>query len=87
MPVLIFFLSIPSEFGDARKFLWTNIFAMRFLVMLIVGSGSLHPQPDATTMLIFMAPMIGLYFVGMRLRSGGAKKNRQLAAEAAGKAQ
>jgi sec-independent protein translocase protein TatC len=83
LPVLIFFLSI---FGIVTpQFLWKNI---RYAILVIaIVAAIITPTPDATTMLIFMAPMIGLYFVGIAVSAVAVrKKNRQLAAEAAGKA-
>jgi sec-independent protein translocase protein TatC len=83
LPVLIFFLSI---FGIVTpQFLWTNI---RYAILVIaIVAAIITPTPDAMTMLIFMAPMIGLYFVGIAVSAVAVrKKNRQLAAEAAGKA-
>jgi sec-independent protein translocase protein TatC len=61
LPVLIFILSI---FGIVTpKFLFKNF---RYAMLLItVAAAIVTPTPDATTMLIFMAPMIGLYFVGI----------------------
>jgi sec-independent protein translocase protein TatC len=61
LPILIFFLSL---FGIVTpKFLWKN-FRYAILVIAIVAA-IVTPTPDAMTMLIFMAPMIGLYFVGI----------------------
>jgi sec-independent protein translocase protein TatC len=83
LPVLIFFLSI---FGIVTpQFLWRNI---RYAILVIaIVAAIITPTPDAMTMLIFMAPMIGLYFVGIAVSALAVrKKNRQLAAEAAGKA-
>jgi sec-independent protein translocase protein TatC len=61
LPVLIFILSI---FGLVTpKFLLKNF---RYAMLLItVAAAVLTPTPDATTMLVFMAPMIVLYFVGV----------------------
>jgi sec-independent protein translocase protein TatC len=61
LPVLIFFLSL---FGIVTpKFLWKNF---RYAILIItVIAAIITPTPDATTMLVFMAPMIGLYFVGL----------------------
>jgi len=76
--VLIFFLSI---FGIVTpQFLWTNI---RYAILVIaIVAAIITPTPDATTMLIFMAPMIGLYLSGSRSPQWAVrKKNRQLAAE------
>ncbi len=61
LPVLIFFLSL---FGIVTpKFLWKN-FRYAILIIAIVAA-IVTPTPDAMTMLIFMAPMVGLYFVGI----------------------
>ena len=61
LPVLIFFLSL---FGIVTpQFLWKNA---RYAILVIsVVAAIVTPTPDATTMLVFMAPMIGLYFLGM----------------------
>ena len=61
LPVLIFFLSL---FGIVTpKFLWKNA---RYAILIIsVVAAIVTPTPDATTMLVFMAPMIGLYFLGI----------------------
>ena len=61
MPILIFFLSL---FGIVTpKFLIQN---SKYAILLItVAAAVLTPTPDALTMLIFMAPMIGLYFAGV----------------------
>jgi sec-independent protein translocase protein TatC len=61
MPILIFFLSV---FGIVTpKFLVQN---SKYAILLItIAAAVLTPTPDALTMLIFMAPMIGLYFVGV----------------------
>ncbi|MGB0033940.1 MAG: twin-arginine translocase subunit TatC [Candidatus Acidiferrales bacterium] len=60
-PILIFFLAL---FGIVTpKFLLKN-FRYAMLVITIVAA-IVTPTPDATTMLIFMAPMVLLYFVGV----------------------
>jgi sec-independent protein translocase protein TatC len=61
MPVLIFFLAL---FGIVTpKFLWKNL---RYAILIIaVVAAIITPTPDALTMLIFMAPMVALYFVGI----------------------
>src|ERR1700724_3012000 len=58
-PLLVFFLSL---FGIVTtKFLWKNI---RYAILVIsIVAAVITPTPDAMTMLIFMAPMIALYFV------------------------
>jgi sec-independent protein translocase protein TatC len=61
LPVLIFILSV---FGIVTpKFLLRN-FQYAMLIITIVAA-IVTPTPDATTMLIFMAPMVVLYFVGV----------------------
>ena len=61
LPVLIFFLAL---FGIVTpKFLWQNL---RYAILIIaVIAAIITPTPDALTMLIFMAPMVGLYFLGI----------------------
>ena len=80
-PVLIFFLSL---FGIVTpKFLLKNF---RYAILIIaVVAAIITPTPDATTMLVFMAPMVALYFVGVGVSAIVARKReRRLAAEAAG---
>jgi sec-independent protein translocase protein TatC len=79
LPILVFFLSL---FGIVTpKFLWKNI---RYAILIIaIVAAVITPTPDAMTMLIFMAPMIGLYFVGIAVSAMVVrKKERQLAAAA-----
>lgn len=77
LPILIFFLSL---FGIVTpKFLWQN---MRYAILLIaVAAAIITPTPDAQTMLIFMLPMIGLYFVGIGVSAmvvrGKRKRERE----------
>jgi sec-independent protein translocase protein TatC len=61
MPVVVFILSL---FGIVTpKFLLKNF---RYAMLLItILAAIVTPSPDATTMLIFMAPMIVLYFVSV----------------------
>jgi sec-independent protein translocase protein TatC len=61
LPVLIFFLSL---FGIVTpKFLMKNL---RYAILVIaILAAILTPTPDATTMLVFMAVLVGLYFVGV----------------------
>jgi sec-independent protein translocase protein TatC len=78
-PILIFFLSL---FGIVTpKFLWRNV---RYAILAIsVVAAVITPTPDAMTMLIFMAPMLALYFVGIAVSAIVVrKKERQLAAAA-----
>ncbi len=61
LPVLIFFLALFNIVTP--KFLWKNL---RYAILVIaVIAAIVTPTPDAMTMLVFMAPMIGLYFVGI----------------------
>lgn len=61
LPVLIFILSL---FGIVTpKFLLKN-FRYAMLIITIVAA-VVTPTPDATTMLVFMAPMVALYFIGV----------------------
>jgi len=83
LPVLIFFLTL---FGIVTpQFLWKNI---RYAILVIaIVAAIITPSPDATTMLIFMAPMVGLYFVGIAVSAVVVRKReRRLAAEAAAEA-
>ena len=78
LPILIFFLSL---FGIVTpKFLWNN-FRYAVLVISIVAA-IITPSPDATTMLIFMAPMIGLYVVGIAVSAVVVnRREKRLASE------
>jgi sec-independent protein translocase protein TatC len=79
LPILIFFLSL---FGIVTpKFLWKN-FRYAILIIAIVAA-IVTPTPDAMTMLIFMAPMVGLYFVGIAVSAiVTRRRERRLAAPA-----
>jgi sec-independent protein translocase protein TatC len=82
LPILIFFLSL---FGIVTpQFLWKNF---RYAIAIIaVVAAIITPTPDAQTMLIFMAPMVFLYFVGIAVSwTVVRRKNRELAAEAKAK--
>jgi len=79
LPVLVFFLSL---FGIVTpKFLWKNI---RYAILVIsIIAAIITPSPDAMTMLIFMAPMVGLYFVGIGVSAVVTRKReRRLAVTA-----
>lgn len=79
LPVLVFFLSL---FGIVTpKFLWKNV---RYAILVIaIVAAVITPSPDAMTMLIFMAPMIGLYFIGIAVSAVVTRKReRRLAATA-----
>jgi sec-independent protein translocase protein TatC len=79
LPVLIFFLSL---FGIVTpKFLWNN---SKYAILVIsVIAAIVTPTPDAMTMLIFMAPMIALYFLGIVVSAVVTRRrDRRLAAPA-----
>lgn len=61
LPVLVFFLAL---FGIVTpQFLWKNV---RYAILIIaIIAAIVTPTPDALTMLIFMTPMLGLYFVSI----------------------
>jgi len=73
LPILIFFLSL---FGIVTpKFLWHNF---RYAILIIaVVAAIITPTPDAQTMLIFMLPMVALYFVGIAVSASVVKKKRK----------
>jgi sec-independent protein translocase protein TatC len=78
LPVLIFFLAL---FGVVTpQFLWKNV---RYAILIIaIIAAIVTPTPDALTMLIFMAPMLGLYFVSIGVAAfvvRNKKKNEALA--------
>ncbi|HEV2287618.1 MAG TPA: twin-arginine translocase subunit TatC [Candidatus Acidoferrales bacterium] len=73
LPVLIFVLSI---FGIVTpQWLWRN-FRYAILIITIIAA-FVTPTPDMTTMLIFMTPMIGLYFVGIGVSYMVFRRKRQ----------
>src|ERR1700688_1416175 len=73
LPILIFFLSL---FGIVTPtFLWKN-FRYAILVIAVVAA-IVTPTPDATTMLIFMAPMVSLYFVGIGVSAMVVRKREK----------
>ena len=73
LPVLIFCL---SWFGIVTPhWLWKNL---RYAILIItVIAAIVTPTPDATTMLIFMSPMIGLYFLGIGVSYMVFRKKRR----------
>ena len=80
LPVLIFILSM---FGIVTpKFLLRN-FRYAMLVITIVAA-VVTPTPDANTMLIFMAPMVVLYFIGVFISYVVFRKREQEKAREAG---
>jgi sec-independent protein translocase protein TatC len=79
LPILIFFLSV---FGIVTpKFLWQNF---RYAIAIIaIVAAIVTPTPDAQTMLIFMCPMVLLYFVGIGVSAMVVRgKKKRAAAEA-----
>jgi sec-independent protein translocase protein TatC len=77
LPVLIFFLSF---FGIVTpKFLIQNF---RYAILIIAIGAAIAAPPDALSMLIFMAPMVVLYFVGVLVSAiVTSKRKKRLAAE------
>jgi sec-independent protein translocase protein TatC len=77
MPVVIFILSL---FGIVTpKFLLANF---RYAMLLItVAAAIVTPTPDATTMLVFMAPMVVLYFIGVLVSYVVLRRKRAQALE------
>lgn len=79
LPVLIFFLALFNIVTP--KFLWKNL---RYAILIIaVVAAIVTPTPDATTMLIFMAPMIALYFIGIGVAAMVVRNKAKKAAMAA----
>ena len=70
LPILIFFLSL---FGIVTpKFLWQNF---RYAILIIaVVAAIITPTPDAQTMLIFMMPMVALYFIGIAVSAAVVRR-------------
>ncbi|HXM94346.1 MAG TPA: twin-arginine translocase subunit TatC [Candidatus Dormibacteraeota bacterium] len=81
LPILIFFLSL---FGVVTpKFLWKN--SKYAILVITVVAAFITPTPDALTMLIFMAPMVVLYFAGIGVSAlVVGRRNKRLAAAATG---
>jgi sec-independent protein translocase protein TatC len=75
MPVVVFILSIFNIVTP--KFLLKN-FRYAMLVITILAA-IVTPSPDATTMLIFMAPMIVLYFISVLVSYVVIRKKRKRA--------
>lgn len=73
LPMIIFFLSL---FGIVTpQFLWKN-FRYAILIIAIVAA-IITPTPDGTTMLIFMAPMVALYLVGIAVSWAVLRRKRR----------
>jgi sec-independent protein translocase protein TatC len=80
LPVLIFFLSL---FGIVTpKFMWKNF---RYAILIIAIAAAVAAPPDALSMLVFMAPMVVLYFVSIGVSAVVTRRReRRLAAAEAG---
>jgi sec-independent protein translocase protein TatC len=80
LPILIFFLALFNIVTP--RFLWKNL---RYAVLVIaVLAAVITPTPDATTMLIFMAPMLLLYFIGIAVSAFVFRRKRRAEAMARG---
>lgn len=79
LPVLIFFLSL---FGIVTpQFMWKNF---RYAILVIAIAAAVAAPPDALSMLIFMAPMVVLYFISVGVSALVVRKRKgRLAEEAA----
>jgi sec-independent protein translocase protein TatC len=72
LPVLIFFLALFNIVTP--QFLWKNF---RYAIVVItVLAAIITPTPDGMTMLIFMAPMIVLYVVGIGVAWAVVRRKR-----------
>jgi len=73
LPMLVFLLTL---FGIVTpQFLWKN-FRYAILVIGIIAA-IITPTPDATTMIVFMAPMILLYAIGIGVSWVVVKRKRR----------
>src|SRR5277367_3975401 len=72
LPILIFILSV---FGLVTPKLLIKNFRYAMLIITIVAAVA-APTPDATTMLIFMAALVLLYFVGIIVSYFVVRKKR-----------
>ncbi len=76
LPVLIFFLALFNIVTP--QFLWKNL---RYAILIIaVVAAIVTPTPDATTMLVFMAPMVALYFIGIAVAALVVRRKAKAAA-------
>jgi len=73
LPVLAFLLSL---FGIVTpQFLWKNF---RYAILIIaILAAIITPTPDAITMLVFMAPMVVLYFVSIGVSAAVVRRKRR----------
>jgi len=82
LPILIFFLSL---FGLVTpRFLWDN-FRYAILIISIVAA-VVTPTTDALTMIIFMAPMIVLYLLGIGISALVIRREGRARGEAVARA-
>jgi sec-independent protein translocase protein TatC len=80
LPILIFFLTL---FGLVTpQFLLKN-FRYAMLIITVIAA-IVTPTPDALTMLIFMSPMVGLYFVSVGVSYLVVRRKRAQQALSAG---
>ena len=78
MPVVVFILSLFNIVTP--KFLLKNF---RYAMLLItVLAAIVTPTPDATTMLVFMLPMVVLYFVSVLVSYFVVRRKKAASAEA-----
>ena len=76
LPVIIFFLALFNIVTP--KFLWKNF---RYAVLIItILAAIITPTPDATTMLVFMAPMLLLYLLGIAVAAMVVRNKKRRAA-------
>ncbi|HTQ86727.1 MAG TPA: twin-arginine translocase subunit TatC [Candidatus Solibacter sp.] len=80
LPILIFVLAL---FGIVTpRFLWQNF---RYAILLIaIVAAAITPTTDALTMLVFMAPMIVLYLVGIGVAALVVRGKRKRSEELSG---
>jgi len=79
MPVVVFILSLFNIVTP--KFLLKNF---RYAMLLItVVAAIVTPSPDATTMLVFMAPMVVLYFISVLVSYVVIRRKKQKSEEPA----
>jgi sec-independent protein translocase protein TatC len=78
LPILIYFLAL---FGLVTPgFLWKNL---RYAVLIIsIVAAIVTPTPDALTMLVFMAPMVGLYLLSIAVAGVVVYRKKRSAAQA-----
>lgn len=74
LPMIIFFLTLFNIVTP--QFLWKN-FRYALLIITVVAA-IITPTPDATTMLVFMAPMIALYLIGVGVSWAVIRRKRKI---------